>query len=593
MDERLEDRLRHHLSTIDTIRVGSEDTLTSAATRLADRRIRRRRVGVALSACVLIAAGAVVVASTRPTHDNLVTSDTGLVETSVAATTDDAAGPATSEPVLADDSTSDPEVIVWSLAAVDPRGPTVRPSVVWTGSEAIAVGGLDPDGQPRTSAAAYDPVADSWRMLADQGDAGHRIDPLVEWTGAEVLVIGGDQPDGSLLLSYTQVYDPASDTWRTGAAPQTNSFVSDRSPSAWTGTELLVWPPELGSEGVVPAAYDPATDTWRDLPAPPVEARQQAASVWTGTEWIVWGGTTGERELSDGAAYDPATDTWRVLAASPLSERRVRGVWTGTEMIVTAGSRGGDRQTGNGELALGDGAAYDPVADSWRPISPGPAHPGFEPIWTGQFVVMFAKGRASLYDPVADVWGDACCPDSVGAFGDSPVWTGEVALLLGQTEDGFGGAVLVPAATRPALPTCDDPGRPDLDVANEPLWRQFAEYRDWTRDGCLVRIDVLADRPGPDHCGMESARVIITGDPLGARYTTSGDDLEYLRDPNGVLGANEPFDPAATLPDAAVDTGYRSGTEELWIVPGDSSAIFLVDGDQIERWPLGESVLCS
>jgi hypothetical protein len=115
-----------------------------------------------------------------------------------------------------------------------------------------------------------------------------------------------------------------------------------------------------------------------------------------------------------------------------------------------------------------------------------------------------------------------------------------------------------------------------------------------TRGGCLVRIDVLADRPGPDHCDMQSARVIITGIPLGARYTSAGDDAEYLRDPNGVLGANERFEEDATLPPGAVDTGYRSASgEALWIVPDDPSSIFLVDDGHIERWPQGTSALCS
>ena len=47
---------------------------------------------------------------------------------------------------------------------------------------------------------------------------------------------------------------------------------------------------------------------------------------------------------------------------------RVRGVWTGAELIIVAGSTGGAPVTGNGELALSDGAAYDPVTGTWRPI---------------------------------------------------------------------------------------------------------------------------------------------------------------------------------------------------------------------------------
>jgi hypothetical protein len=93
---------------------------------------------------------------------------------------------------------------------------------------------------------------------------------------------------------------------------------------------------------------------------------------------------------------------------------------------------------------------------------------------------------------------------------------------------------------------------------------------------------------------MESARVIITGTPLGSRFTSADDDVEYLRDPDGVLGDNERFEENGTLPAEAVDTGYRSAAgEALWIIPGDRSSIYVVDGDSVERWPQGTSALCS
>jgi hypothetical protein len=196
---------------------------------------------------------------------------------------------------------------------------------------------------------------------------------------------------------------------------------------------------------ITPIAYDPATDTWRELAAPPIERRQQAASVWTGTEWIVWGGTTGDEELDDGAAYDPASDTWRVIPDSPLSPRRVRGVWTGAELLIVAGSTGGEPVTGNGELALSDGAAYDPVTGAWRGITSGPAHPGFVPLWTGSQMIMVAKGNAFVYDVAADRWIDPCCLGESGGGGvGTPVWTGSAVLLIGSSDPGRGGAMLTP-----------------------------------------------------------------------------------------------------------------------------------------------------
>jgi hypothetical protein len=347
---------------------------------------------------------------------------------------------ATSAPV----TTSAPAVSRSRPIAADPRGAIIEASVAWTGDAAIVVGGLDADGQPVEGAMRYDPATDAWEAVADPPPSTGRIHTLTVWTGSEVLVLGGDLPDGGLLVSYGHAYDPATDTWRTTATPL--GFVTERSPWAWTGTELLVWPWDAGGStmDVTPIAYDPAVDTWRVLPAPPVQRRRDAASVWTGTEWVVWGGVDHDVDLADGAAYDPATGTWRVLAESPLSPRHASGVWTGTEMIVAAGWSGGDPDTGNNAFALGDGAAYDPATDTWRRIAAGPAHPGFEPVWTGAEFLMFAKGGVVSYDPLLDLWTDDCCGNVATAVGASPVWTGSAVLQIGSLDAGIGGSIYTP-----------------------------------------------------------------------------------------------------------------------------------------------------
>ena len=221
-------------------------------------------------------------------------------------------------------SPTPPAPSTWTAIAPDPRGTVFDPSVVWTGSEALVVGGVDLAGQRNPAAAAYDPATDSWRTLADPPNGTDRINPLVVWTGADMLLIGGDNPDGSLLVSFGEAYNPATDAWRGIASPPVG-FVTDRSPSVWTGRELLVWPWDGGGSTmeITPIAYDPVTDTWRALAEPPIERRQQAASVWTGTEWLVWGGTTGDRELDDGAAYDAASG--HVAHASPTRRCRPGG----------------------------------------------------------------------------------------------------------------------------------------------------------------------------------------------------------------------------------------------------------------------------
>jgi len=442
----VESRLREHLSAVDRAPVIGVDTVVVASRRAENRLRRRRRTGVVVASAGLVAAASLVVWSNRPpTSEVVVTGDDQRPSVPTAVDAGVAESLPTSTTVAASVA---PALSTWSTIAPDPRGTAFYPSVVWTGSEALAVGTVDPAGLPRRAAAAYDPDNDSWRMLADPPAESDRINPLVTWTGADMLVIGGDNPDGSLLVSSGEAYDPVADAWRVIASPPVG-FVSDRSPAAWTGSELLVWPWDGGGSSmeVTPIAYEPSTDTWRVLASPPIERRQQAASVWTGTEWIVWGGTTGDTELDDGAAYDPTSDTWRVLPDSPLSPRRVRGAWTGTELIVTAGSTGGEPLTGNGEFALADGAAYDPTTGTWRTLTSGPAHPGFVPLWTGSHVIMIAKGGAFVYDVASDLWIDPCCVGESGNGGvGAPIWTGSAVLLIGSSDPSVGGAKLTPPA---------------------------------------------------------------------------------------------------------------------------------------------------
>ncbi|MGH9226946.1 MAG: hypothetical protein ACRD2W_24900, partial [Acidimicrobiales bacterium] len=98
------------------------------------------------------------------------------------------------------------------------------------------------------------------------------------------------------------------------------------------------------------------------MAASPLAGRSNAAMAWTGKEMVVWGGVACKQvpcsgdaavPLGDGAAYDPAADRWRPLATSPLAARSgTADGWTGREVLLW----GGD----DGTAGFTDGAAYDP-----------------------------------------------------------------------------------------------------------------------------------------------------------------------------------------------------------------------------------------
>lgn len=420
MNERLESRLRRDVAAVDRAPLKNPDRVIEQADAIGHRRqLARRSLGLAVVASVVAAA----VASNGLRQEPSIKIVTGAVSSTVLAAT----SPAT---------TARPVMLATQSAFVslppNPRGLGTEPSVVWTGTEAIVIGGVGSD--KRTD--AFDPTTNSWRALHDAPVASSRQTiSIAVFSANEVLLFGTD--------GETNAYNPTTDVWRPLSAPPV-SF-TQRAPMVWTGTELLVWPTTLDTVSSVPLAFSPTQNKWREIVGPPLASRERAASVWTGTEWIIWGGTTGQNELNDGAAYNPVANIWRTLAASPLSPRGVGGVWTGTEMIVATGWTGGEPRGGNGELALDDGAAYNPSTDLWRPIASGPAHPGLVSIWTGTQMLMFAKGRyAFSYDAAADNWSENTTDSPNGSF-DQPVWIGTAVVLIDDNSP----VAFKPPATRP------------------------------------------------------------------------------------------------------------------------------------------------
>ena len=115
----------------------------------------------------------------------------------------------------------------------------------------------------------------------------------------------------------------------------------------------------------------PVEAGWAPMATSPLSPREAAVAVWTGTEVIIWGGRVGNMALLDGAAYNPSTDTWRTIASNSWGHPAAHAVWTGTEMVV---------------LAKNGGAAYDPATDTWHdlPLLGEGSGAFLAPVWTGQ-----------------------------------------------------------------------------------------------------------------------------------------------------------------------------------------------------------------
>jgi hypothetical protein len=118
----------------------------------------------------------------------------------------------------------------------------------------------------------------------------------------------------------------------------------------------------------------------------------------------VWGTSfrTRHRPL-DGAAYDPVSDSWRMIAEGPIELTDAVGVWTGTEMIVFGAALHGGNFP---ETPTAIGAAYNPVSDTWRPAPESDIDPNANTAsWLHDRLIAWDySSHTSAYSPGSDTW---------------------------------------------------------------------------------------------------------------------------------------------------------------------------------------------
>jgi len=158
----------------------------------------------------------------------------------------------------------------------------------------------------------------------------------------------------------------------------------------------------------------------------------ETAAVWTGRVMIVWGGLGSDgRRRGTGATYDPIHDSWTPVSqvGAPSPRWRFASVWTGSEMIIWGGSTAE-------KPSAEDGAAYDPVRNVWRPITPSPfgLFGKLAVAWTGSTMIVWNGFRGAAYDPASDSWTPISSDIGTRSRGDfATIWTGKEMIIWGGT----------------------------------------------------------------------------------------------------------------------------------------------------------------
>jgi hypothetical protein len=176
--------------------------------------------------------------------------------------------------------------------------------------------------------------------------------------------------------------------------------------AVWTGSRMIVWGgSDAGGELSTGGRYDPATDTWASVQLAGAPAgRAGHATIWTGEKMIVWGGYSqaGPTVFGDGAAYDPAANTWTAISGvnAPSARYLAAAVWTGEKLIIWGGYTSYQSLAGVGYAAVNTGGVYDPATDTWTAMStvdaPSPRALA-SLVWTGSRMIVWGGDTGTYH----------------------------------------------------------------------------------------------------------------------------------------------------------------------------------------------------
>lgn len=285
------------------------------------------------------------------------------------------AGPASPVPTAATAGSG------WRELPGSPLSPRVQALGLWTGHEALIIGGSDDpcppnadcagDPDPLTSAAAVNPDTGRWRSIAD-------LPVALRWTQGAVVggvaYVQGHTVDGeSALLAY----EIGADRWEpmpqpAGMAELHLIAAGDLLVAVRDSHENIPGPDYL---------YDGPQRRWRELPPSPLGAGFSRFMAWTGRELVLFDHELvpdpGARKpaVTRAAAFDPDTGRWRRL---PDSQQLATAPWLAAGGKLVNPSLGGadGGQVGNWGRTYPHGGILDPATGTWSELPDPPGTSG-------------------------------------------------------------------------------------------------------------------------------------------------------------------------------------------------------------------------
>ena len=245
---------------------------------------------------------------------------------------------------------------VWMQKADMPTPRWSHTSAVVNGKIYVIGGGTSEPGDVMLSVTeVYDPATNMWTRKADMPTARGWMSPSSSVLDGKIYVFGGW--DGSKTISTVEEYDPVTDVWIRKA-----NMPTQRCTLATIALDGKIYAiggehPELVGSRTV-EEYGPTTDTWTRKADMPAGLWGLCANAVNGRIYVL-GGRPGLTAIPNMYEYDPTTDTWTRKADMPVATSQMGSVVLGGKIFVIGGWHwSADHPYTTVQM-------YDPEADVW------------------------------------------------------------------------------------------------------------------------------------------------------------------------------------------------------------------------------------
>lgn len=224
-----------------------------------------------------------------------------------------------------------------------------------TGGKALAVGGVDGNGNILSSAEVFSSGNGKWTLTGSMADARESFGAVV-LKNHEILISGG-LGTGSVVLNGAELYNPKTGTWSSAGSLSVARY--GHTATLLSNGKVLVAggcsASGCSSDTALSELYDPTSNTWSTTGSLNTARFAHTAVLLKTGKVLVIGGSGA---LTSCELYDPTKGTWSYAASTSTGRYQNTTTLLADGKVLVAGGASGKYPINSAEI-------YDPSANTW------------------------------------------------------------------------------------------------------------------------------------------------------------------------------------------------------------------------------------